>query len=150
MEKQDIVENVLGVLASYNRRMYDYGKNYRHYGTKHNLRQDQIHLISRIGRNPNCGIHFLAQETGAGVPTVSLRVNRLEKMGLICKQRSTASQREVEVNLTEEGRQAYRYHEELDDAYFSHANGDLMQYTEEELEVILKFLNMLMDWKTGC
>lgn len=150
MKKQDIVENILGVLASYNRRMYEYGKNHRHYGTKHNLRQDQIHLLSQIGKNPDCGIQFLAQETDAGVPTVSLRVNRLEKIGLICKQRSASSQREVEINLTEEGRQAYLYHEALDDAYFSHANEDLMKYTDEELEVVLKFLNMLMEWNTGC
>lgn len=146
MTKKENIEEILTVLARYNRKMYAYGRDYRQYGTEHQLCQEQIHLISKIGHNPGCNIQFLADQTCAVVPTVSLRVNRLEKLGLICKRRSLSSQREVEINLTEEGQRAFLFHEALDDKYFSHAAQDLDKYSDQQLDTILDFLSDLMEW----
>lgn len=144
MSKNEAIENVLSILAKYNRKMYEYGKKYRHYGTNHNLCQEQIYLIQQVGHNPNCSIRFLAAATSSNIPTVSLRVNRLVELGLLTKRRSEVTLREVEINLTEDGNKAYQFHEALDVNYFSDASKGLDRYTEEQLNTIYDFLYSLL------
>lgn len=144
MTKASTVEQVLELVAQYNRKMYKYGKDYRHYGTGHNLRADQIHLIDLIGRNPGCNLRYLADALESGVPTVSLQVDRLNKMGLVTKRRSLTNQREIEINLTEDGQLTFRHHSQLDQDYFSTATKGLSQYSEDQLATILDFLNNLL------
>lgn len=141
MAKKEIIEGILEIIAEYNRRQYEYGKEYRKYGTDHLLRHDQVHLINYIGHNPDCNLRYLADTIGLGLPTVSLQVKKLEKMGLILKRRSDASLRELELNLTEAGWQIFHYHQELDGRFVTLTTAVMeKRYSLEELDLIQDFV----------
>ena len=144
MSKSDTISELLELVAQYNRHMYIYGKNYRQYGTEHRLRQDQIHLIDLIGRHPCCNLTYLAEVGETEIPTMSLQIERLRKMGLVNKKRSENSQRELEVTLTEAGMQAFQFHWELDENWSKSTTQLLQSYTEEQLLAIRHFLSDLL------
>ena len=47
VEKKKMIRGILEIIAEYNRVQYEYGKEYRQYGTDHLLRHDQVHLDCR-------------------------------------------------------------------------------------------------------
>lgn len=139
----DIIENI----ACYNRRMYDYGKDVRHYGTNHDLRIDQIHIIDYIGQHPGCRLGSIATDTDTILPTVSLQVKRLIKLGLISKKRSEQDQREIILNLTDEGYTAFNYHAKMDEQWVSSFTDLISGFSDEELSTIDSFLKTLLNNK---
>lgn len=143
--KAELISQILDNTAEYNRRTFTYGKDSRRYGTAHKLRYDQVHLIDLIGKNPNCNLHSLVAVTDSSVPTVSLQVDRLKKLGLVTKCRSAANQREIEINLTDEGRLIYSHHEKLDREYNTSIIESLDKYTDDQLQTILSFLADLLN-----
>lgn len=139
----DLISEIIDHLTTYNRSMYEYGKNTRHYGTDQELRIDQIHVINYIGYHPGCSLGAIANDTDSLLPTVSLQVKRLIKLGLIQKKRSKSDQREVILNLTPEGITAFEYHRQTDKEWVDFFSKLLSSYKEEELTCINHFLKML-------
>lgn len=146
MTEQLILDIIVNV-AEYNRRMYDYGKNVRHYGTDQELRIDQIHIIDYIGRHPGCRLGSIAADTNTNLPTVSLQVKRLIKLGLISKKRSDQDQREIILNLTDDGLTVFNYHNEMDEQWMSSFSELLSTFNAEELTFINSFLKILLNNK---
>ena len=142
--KELLIPNIIENLTIYNRRTHDYGKNVRHYGTEHELRIDQIHIIDYIGRHPGCRLGSIAADTDNNLPTVSLQVKRLIKLGLINKKRSEQDQREIILNLTSEGAKAFEYHNEMDQKWISSISELLSTFDSEELSSINSFLKTLL------
>lgn len=145
MTKSELRCAILGLIISYNRRMYQYGKDTRTYGTSQLLRIDQIQLINLIGDHPGINLRSLAELSQTNVPTLSLQVNRLVKLNLIEKKRASNSQREIVITLTADGQTAYQYHKELDEDYFTVVDKGLDRYTQEQLLVIYDFLHRMND-----
>ena len=146
MTEQLILDIIVNV-AEYNRRMYDYGKNVRHYGTDQELRIDQIHIIDYIGRHPGCRLGTIAADTNTNLPTDSLQVKRLIKLGLISKKRSDQDQREIILNLTDDGLTVFNYHNEMDEQWMSSFSELLSTFNAEELTFINSFLKILLNNK---
>ena len=145
MANKEIIGAILRMIAEYNRSQYEYGKEYRKYGTDHLLRHDQVHLINYIGQNPDCNLRYLADTLGLSLPTVSLQVKKLEKMGLVLKRRSDLSQRELELNLTEQGESVFRYHDTLDREFDAEIVSLMLErYSEDDLKLILDFVTHIM------
>lgn len=143
MTNEELCSDIIKSMASYNRRMYNYGKDYRTYGTDHLLRVDQIQIITIIGDHPNLNLRTLAEMTDTSVPTLSFQVNRLVSLNLLCKKRAENSQREIVISLTGEGKKAFDFHKDLDDEFFSKTIDGLKQYTSEELTIIKDFMKKL-------
>lgn len=139
-----LIPNIIENLTLYNRRMHDYGKNVRHYGTEQELRIDQIHIIDYIGRHPGCRLGSIAADTDNNLPTVSLQVKRLIKLGLVNKKRSEQDQREIILNLTSEGNTAFEYHNEMDQQWITSISELLSTFDSEELSSINSFLKTLL------
>lgn len=145
--KEMLIPDIIEKLTAYNRRMYDYGKNVRHYGTDQELRIDQIHVIDYIGRHPGCHLGAIATDTDSNLPTVSLQVKRLIKLGLVSKKRSEQDQREITLSLTDEGTAIFQYHKEMDRQWISSFSELLSTFAYEELSSINLFLKTLLDNK---
>lgn len=143
--KSEAINHIMELVTLYNRKMHNYGKSTRHYGTDHFLRIDQIHLINEIGQNPSCNLRNLADRVGSSVPALSQQVDRLKKMGLVEKHRSHSNLREIEITLTEDGKKAFDYHKQLDENYFCIAAESLNKYSECQLEVIQDFMHNLLN-----
>ena len=144
MEKKNQIQETISLIMKYNRQMYEYGKDFRSYGTDKMLRVDQMSIINLIGDNPNCNLKLIAQSTDSNISTVSLQVARLVKLGLLEKHRSSMNQREIVLSLSGEGMKAYEFHKKLDQNWSDTVESLLSGYTKEELAVINAFLHQLL------
>ena len=144
MEKKNQIQETISLIMKYNRQMYEYGKDFRSYGTDKMLRVDQMSIINLIGDNPKCNLKLIAQSTDSNISTVSLQVARLVKLGLLEKHRSSMNQREIVLSLSGEGRKAYEFHKKLDQNWSDTVESLLSGYTKEELAVINAFLHQLL------
>ena len=144
MEKKTQIQETISLIMKYNRQMYEYGKDFRSYGTDKMLRVDQMSIINLIGDNPKCNLKLIAQSTDSNISTVSLQVARLVKLGLLEKHRSSMNQREIVLSLSGEGMKAYEFHKKLDQNWSDTVESLLSGYTKEELAVINAFLHQLL------
>ena len=144
MEKKNHIQETISLIMKYNRQMYEYGKDFRSYGTDKMLRVDQMSIINLIGDNPKCNLKLIAQSTDSNISTVSLQVARLVKLGLLEKHRSSMNQREIVLSLSGEGMKAYEFHKKLDQNWSDTVESLLSGYTKEELAVINAFLHQLL------
>ena len=144
MEKKNQIQETISLIMKYNRQMYEYGKDFRSYGTDKMLRVDQMSIINLIGDNPKCNLKLIAQSTDSNISTVSLQVARLVKLGLLEKHRSSMNQREIVLSLSGEGMKAYEFHKKLDQNWSDTVKSLLSGYTKEELAVINAFLHQLL------
>ena len=144
MEKKNQIQETISLIMKYNRQMYEYGKDFRSYGTDKMLRVDQMSIINLIGDNPKCNLKLIAQSTDSNISTVSLQVARLVKLGLLEKHRSSMNQREIVLSLSGEGMKAYEFHKKLDQNWSDTVESLLSWYTKEELAVINAFLHQLL------
>ena len=144
MEKKNQIQETISLIMKYNRQMYEYGKDFRSYGTDKLLRVDQMSIINLIGDNPKCNLKLIAQSTDSNISTVSLQVARLVKLGLLEKHRSSMNQREIVLSLSGEGMKAYEFHKKLDQNWSDTVESLLSGYTKEELAVINAFLHQLL------
>lgn len=144
MEKKNQIQETISLIMKYNRQMYEYGKDFRSYGTDKMLRVDQMSIINLIGDNPKCNLKLVAQSTDSNISTVSLQVARLVKLGLLEKHRSSMNQREIVLSLSGEGMKAYEFHKKLDQNWSDTVESLLSGYTKEELAVINAFLHQLL------
>ena len=144
MEKKNQIQETISLIMKYNRQMYEYGKDFRSYGTDKILRVDQMSIINLIGDNPKCNLKLIAQSTDSNISTVSLQVARLVKLGLLEKHRSSMNQREIVLSLSGEGMKAYEFHKKLDQNWSDTVESLLSGYTKEELAVINAFLHQLL------
>jgi|GEM_PF-364184 len=83
----------------------------RHFGTDKLLHMGEIHTIDAVGRFPNINITELARELEVTKGAVSQMVKKLEKKGCLVAAKKPGNDKEVALNLTEEGRVAYEYHQ---------------------------------------
>ena len=144
MEKKNKIQETISLIIKYNRQIYEYGKDFRSYGTDKMLRVDQMSIINLIGDNPKCNLKLIAQSTDSNISTVSLQVARLVKLGLLEKHRSSMNQREIVLSLSGEGMKAYEFHKKLDQNWSDTVESLLSGYTKEELAVINAFLHQLL------
>ena len=144
MEKKNQIQETISLIMKYNRQMYEYGKDFRSYGTDKMLRVDQMSIINLIGDNPKCNLKLIAQSTDSNIYTVSLQVARLVKLGLLEKHRSSMNQREIVLSLSGEGMKAYEFHKKLDQNWSDTVESLLSGYPKEELAVINAFLHQLL------
>ena len=146
MRQSDTINRILSIIETYGQLTHTMAKKTRQYGTHHQLRQDQLMLIERIGSNPNCSLGYLVQAVGTGMPTVSLQIDRLIELGLVNKCRSPLNKRRIEINLTEDGSVVYNALQKNCSDFFSAVAQKLEEFSPEQLEGILKFLSgMLYD-----
>ena len=64
----------------------------------------QLALLDWIAAAPGCGVQEVAGGLGLTAPTVSVRVRRLEEMGLVKRRPDPQDGRAVRLFLTEQGR----------------------------------------------
>lgn len=83
------------------------------FGTTHPLYPAEIHTIVAIGEKEGLGVTQLAHCLGVSKPTVSERVHRLVKKGVVRKEKMPDNAKAVTLWLTAEGRTAWGNHEAL-------------------------------------
>lgn len=81
------------------------------FGIDENLCRAEIHTVQAIGNSEGLNVTQLARLLNVTKPTVSERVNKLSRIGLVEKRTSGTSNKEIVLSLTGKGWLAYRHHE---------------------------------------
>jgi DNA-binding MarR family transcriptional regulator len=91
----------------------------QNFGVAPSLCRAEIHTIQAIGNNEGINITELAGFLSVKKPTVSERLNKLNRLKLIRKEKSTANGKVIQLYLTETGWTAYESHEKNHDKLFA-------------------------------
>lgn len=102
-----------------------------------------MHLLAAIDDGP-VSLVGLAARTGQLKGTASKHVQRLVDAGLVERSPIPGNRKEIELNLTADGRLVTQVHRELHDEMSAGLRDFLMRYPNAELEVLVKVLRDLM------
>jgi len=83
----------------------------RKYGTKHLLYKSEIHMIETIGKYPGENITELSNRLGVTKGAVSQIVKKLVKNKFVIKTNKPGNEKEIVLQLTDKGIEAYKAHE---------------------------------------
>lgn len=88
------------------------------FGTGHRLHPAEIHTIATIGDEPQITVTQLAERLSVSKPTISERIGKLMKKGLVEKGTKPYDAKAVTLLLTKTGWTAYTHHEAHHDKMF--------------------------------
>ena len=80
------------------------------FGVGHRLHPAEIHTIEAVGDEPEITVTNLAKRMKVSKPTISERINKLVKNGLVAKGGRPDDAKAVTLHLTETGWIAYEHH----------------------------------------
>jgi len=112
-------------------------------GTGDKFNGAQIHMIEAIGKGKGKTVTALSKYFMVTKGAISQIVSRLNKMGYITKTKRIGNDKEIILELTEKGRQAYRMHEKYNESTVSELMQLREKYTQAELLTFLSILNDL-------
>lgn len=110
-----------------------------HFETDERLTREEIHLIKLIGDNPGNHVIGLANELEITKAAVSSKLKRLDKKGMIIKEKDPYNSSRLNIALTDKGYVAYNAHESFHERFDKTMIELFESYTEEEIELLLRF-----------
>ncbi|MFE0561822.1 MarR family winged helix-turn-helix transcriptional regulator [Priestia megaterium] len=117
----------------------------RKYGTEDELYMVEAHTINLIGEKSKVSPSYLAKLTNKTKGAISQMVDKLLKKGLVIKYKNPTNNREVIIELSDKGKQAYKYHKELDQIEYGRMLSRLNQFSTEDLINFTKIASEIND-----
>lgn len=105
------------------------------------IRSTDIHLIDTIGRFPNSNVTEIAKYLGVTKGAVSQKLTALEKKSFLRRYKDSTNAKEVIVELTDLGWQAFRFHEN----HHHQVDSEIFKFLAESSQENIDFLEELMD-----
>jgi DNA-binding MarR family transcriptional regulator len=110
-------------------------KNGVDYGTGDHLSPVEAHTIQAVGDNQGLNLTALARDMNVTKATMSERVKKLARQGLLRKSMALDNRKEILITLTEQGRIVHKGHEEMHREMFKLFASHYGDQTEEQLEL---------------
>lgn len=102
----------------------------------------QMHTIEVIGHNQGMRMKELAQRLGVTTGTLTVGIDKLEKMGLVARKPHESDRRSWLIVLTDEGTSMYeqhhRFHQEFTDEISRDLTDQQINTLSELLQIVLK------------
>ncbi len=114
-------------------------------GSRHDLYHSERHMLDRIGDHPGINVTEFARATGVTKGAVSQVVKKLETKGLVRRFKSAANDKEVLLELTRAGRDAYLQHAKKNEETIGPLLRELKKYPDDKVE----FLIAMLSWISG-
>lgn len=105
------------------------------YGTGDRLTPVEAHTIQAVGDNQGLNLTTLAKTMKVTKATMSERVKKLVRQGLLRKSRAFDNRKEILINLSEKGRLVKKGHEEAHRKMFKLFASHYGDQTDEQLEL---------------
>lgn len=118
-------------------------KKARYYGTDTALFSSEINMVRVIKENQGISVTGIAEKLGVTKGAVSQIINKLNSKGIIKKEQDVYNQSRLNILLTEKGEIAEANHEKFHDNFDCLIESILENATDENLEFLKVFLNML-------
>jgi len=116
------------------------------FGTGHGLFPAEIHTIEAIGLNEGISVTQLAVFFKVSKPTISERVRKLAKKGLIVKTKKAEDAKAVALRLTGEGRIAFEghkaHHQKMYELFSEYFGSDTREKIEGFSNAFTQFLRI--------
>lgn len=103
------------------------------YGSGDLLSPAEAHTIQAVGDNQGLNLTALAAAMSVTKATMSERVKKLDKQGLLRKSRALDNRKEILITLTERGRLVHQGHEARHRKMFKRVAAHYGERTEEQL-----------------
>jgi len=104
----------------------------------------QMHTVEIIGHNQNMRMKELAERLGVTTGTLTVGVDKLEKLGLVERKPHESDRRSWLIVLTDEGKEMYEQHHKYHQEFTNEISRDLtleqINNLTEQLNIILKRL----------
>lgn len=105
------------------------------YGTGDRLSPVEAHTIQAVGDNQGLNLTALARAMKVTKATMSERVKKLSRQGLLRKSKALDNRKEILITLAEQGRLVQKGHEEMHRKMFKLFAFHYGDQTEEQLEL---------------
>jgi DNA-binding MarR family transcriptional regulator len=102
----------------------------------------QMHTVEVIGHNQNMRMKELAERLGVTTGTLTVGVDKLEKMGLVARKPHEKDRRSWLIVLTDEGKSMYEQHHKFHQEFTREISRDL---TNEEVKTLSEFLKVILE-----
>ncbi|EJO5347385.1 MarR family transcriptional regulator [Clostridium botulinum] len=123
--------------------LIDIEKKTRNYGTDQQLFEAEIHMIKAIKENEGIHVTGLADILGVTKGAVSQIILRLEKKGMIIKEKDIKNQSRLVLKLTPKGEIAHINHEKFHLEFDQFVNEILGDVTEDNILFLKSFLTSI-------
>jgi len=124
-------------------KLFEVDKKTRSYGTDKQLYEAEIHMIKSIKENEGIHVTGLAEILGVTKGAVSQILIKLDKKGMLIKDKDINNQSRLVLKLTPKGELAYIHHEKLHQEFDDLVNGILRDASEEKKLFLKNFLKAL-------
>ncbi|WP_435002667.1 MarR family transcriptional regulator [Bacillus atrophaeus] len=102
----------------------------------------QLHIVSLINEFPSDSNNsFLSEQLGLSKPAITKSIKKLIDRGVVKAEKKEDNLKTVYYTLTNDGERLARVHDELHEKVKGQYNELLHQFTENELDVIIRFMN---------
>ena len=115
------------------------------YGTGVRLSPVEAHTIQAVGDNQGLNLTALARTMNVTKATMSERVKKLTRQGLLRKSKTIDNRKEILITLTEQGRLVQKGHEETHRKMFKLFALHYGDQTEEQLELFNRAFGDYLD-----
>jgi len=105
------------------------------YGTGDRLSPVEAHTIQAVGDNQGLNLTALARAMNVTKATMSERVKKLSRQGLLRKSKALDNRKEILITLSEKGRLVQKGHEETHRKMFKFFASHYGDQTQEQLEI---------------
>ncbi|MBT8361091.1 MAG: MarR family transcriptional regulator [Desulfobacterales bacterium] len=105
------------------------------------LSPTQMHTVEVIGHNQNMKMKELAERLGVTTGTLTVGVDKLEKIGLVERKPHKKDRRSWLIVLTEEGKHMYEQHHKFHQEYTREISSEL---SIDEVKALSKLLGVVL------
>ena len=121
-------------------KFFEIDKQTRYYGTDVPLFPSEVHMINKIKQNEGIHVTGLANILNVTKGAVSQIIMKLEKKGLIQKEKDINNQSRLVLKLTDKGETAFRNHEMFHKKIDAMVNEIIKDASKENAEFLKKVL----------
>ena len=101
----------------------------------------QMHTVEIIGHNQDMRMKELAERLGVTTGTLTVGVDKLEKLGLVERRPHESDRRSWLIVLTDDGKQMYEQHHKYHQEFTNEISRDL---TLEQINNLTEHLNIIL------
>ena len=101
----------------------------------------QMHTVEIIGHNQDMRMKELAERLGVTTGTLTVGVDKLEKLGLVERKPHESDRRSWLIVLTDEGKKMYEQHHKYHQEFTNEISHDL---TLEQIDKLTEYLSIIL------
>jgi DNA-binding MarR family transcriptional regulator len=114
------------------------------------LYPSEFHLIETVGKHPAENLTSIASQLGVTKGAISQLVKKLEKKGLVKKALVPGNKKDIRLELTDFGKEAFEWHGSLHESMETGIKEELEKMSDAEIEAFLRVYGHLEGMLDRC